>query len=98
MAGRSYRLHPDAEADLVGGAEWYESRRAGLGLEFIAAVQTRIDAVVEAPQRWRRVGNARRALIPRFPYAIVYRERDDGEIEILAVAHLSRRPGYWAQR
>jgi hypothetical protein len=33
----------------------------------------------------------------RFPYDIVVRERVD-EIIVVAVAHQSRRPGYWKNR
>ena len=39
----------------------------------------------------------RRALLGRFPYFVVYRERSR-KIEIIAVAHAKRRPGYWARR
>jgi len=34
----------------------------------------------------------------RFPYALIYREVSDEEIEIVAVAHLKRRSAYWAGR
>jgi hypothetical protein len=34
----------------------------------------------------------------RFPFAIVYREISDEEVEIIAVAHLKRRAGYWRNR
>jgi toxin ParE1/3/4 len=33
----------------------------------------------------------------RFPFTLVYRLRGD-EVEILAVAHARRRPGYWRSR
>jgi hypothetical protein len=42
-------------------------------------------------------GLTRRALVARFPYQVVYRIRP-GEIVIVAVAHLKRRPGYWKNR
>lgn len=35
----------------------------------------------------------RRALLPRFPYAVVFFELE-AETRVLAVAHASRRPGY----
>jgi toxin ParE1/3/4 len=36
-------------------------------------------------------------VLNRFPFALIYRiERD--EVQILAVAHHSRRPGYWRER
>lgn len=37
------------------------------------------------------------ALIETFPFAIVYRPQGD-LIEILAVMHQRRRPGYWENR
>lgn len=39
----------------------------------------------------------RRALLPRFPYALVFMELPP-EVRVLAVAHLKRRPGYWLNR
>jgi len=44
------------------------------------------------------VNGTRRALLEGFPYAVVYCEDSDDEIEIVAVAHLRRRPKYWANR
>ena len=53
---------------------------------------------MEAPDRWRLINGTRRALLEGFPYAVVYRQVSDDEIEIVAVAHLRRRPKYWANR
>jgi hypothetical protein len=33
-------------------------------------------------------------VLNRFPYAILYRIASD-EVQIVAVMHLHRRPGYW---
>ena len=44
-----------------------------------------------------RAKGARRVLLRRFPYSIVFYERKD-EIVIVAFAHSSRRPGYWRSR
>jgi hypothetical protein len=41
--------------------------------------------------------HARRILLDRFPYSVIYRASAD-EILIIAVAHLRRRPGYWRHR
>ena len=49
-----------------------------------------IGAVVH---RVRVRGTARRMPLRRFPYFIVYREVDE-TIEVIAMAHTSRRPGY----
>jgi hypothetical protein len=39
----------------------------------------------------------RRALLPRFPYALVFLELQ-AEIRVLAVAHAKRHPDYWLNR
>ncbi|HEY5870936.1 MAG TPA: type II toxin-antitoxin system RelE/ParE family toxin [Candidatus Tectomicrobia bacterium] len=39
----------------------------------------------------------RRYLFPHFPFSLVYRVRDE-EIEIVAVAHHRKQPGYWRSR
>lgn len=39
----------------------------------------------------------RRWLLTRFPYSLIYTIAGD-EIRVLAVAHYSRRPGYWRGR
>jgi plasmid stabilization system protein ParE len=39
----------------------------------------------------------RRMTTHRFPYDVVYRHEADA-LRIIAIAHQSRRPGYWAER
>jgi hypothetical protein len=34
----------------------------------------------------------------RFPFAVVYRETAEEEVEVVAVAHLKRRQRYWLKR
>jgi toxin ParE1/3/4 len=41
--------------------------------------------------------SVRRQLCRRFPYALLY-SVNDGELRILAVMNLRRRPGYWVGR
>jgi len=93
-----YRFHPAAEAELKESSDWYEDRRDGLGLDFLAAVRRKIFDILENPQRWRAFNGTRRVLVGRFPYALVYREITPDEIEIVAVAHFKRRPKYWSRR
>lgn len=47
--------------------------------------------------RVRAVYGARHVLLRRFPYFVVYRERSE-DIHVIAVAHTSRKPGYWRHR
>jgi toxin ParE2 len=39
----------------------------------------------------------RRCRLGRFPYGLIY-TLDNGDILVLAVAHLHRRPDYWRDR
>jgi plasmid stabilization system protein ParE len=90
-------FHPEAEQELEEAADWYESQRDGLGGEFVAAVRAMIVRFLEAPERFPIVHGARRALVGRFPYAVVYVASTAGVL-IIAVAHLRRRPKYWIGR
>ena len=90
--------HRLAAAELIESARFYDQRRPGLGDEFLSAV----DAVQELIRAQPQLG--RRGLLGtfsfrtrRFPFRIVYELQPD-RIWIVAVAHLSRRPGYWARR
>jgi len=94
----TFRFLPAAERELDEAAHWYEERREGLGLEFLTVVREKVFALMDAPSRWQMVNGTRRALLEGFPFAVVYREVSDDEIEIVAVAHLRRRPKYWANR
>ena len=93
----------DAEAELRAAISRYEGERAGLGDEFWDEVQQVLRLIEDHPaiggviRRPRVVGTARRVPVRRFPYYVVYRARVD-RLEIIAVAHQSRRPGYWRSR
>ncbi len=66
--------------------------------KFDDALNRAIDIIAEAPQRWSAGSQGtRRFLLQRFPFAIVYRELP-GVIQVVAVAHARRKPGYWKKR
>jgi plasmid stabilization system protein ParE len=94
------RILPEAEDELAEAAEWYESKRVGLGVELVAVVDRAIDEILDAPASfpfWRSDRPYRRKVISRFPYVIFFRATDKF-VEITAVAHAMRRPGYWVGR
>lgn len=43
--------HPDAELELIEAAQFYERRVAGLGSQFLGAVESAIRVIHDAPQR-----------------------------------------------
>lgn len=90
--------HPEAEAELIEAARYYESKISGLGLRFLAEFDMAISAIEEAPTRWPIIeSDLRRYLMRRFPYGIYYRAEGE-EWRILAVKHHSRHPDYWRHR
>ena len=83
---------PEAAADVEEACAWYEGRRAGLGAEFLAALQAAEDAVRVAPLTYpshRR--DTRRHLLRRFPYQLFYRVRGE-TIVVVACYHVRRSP------
>ena len=40
----------------------------------------------------------REAVLRRYPYSVVYRVATSGDVQVIAVAHASREPGYWRDR
>ena len=98
MSGERAGFHPEAALELRAAVEWYRTRSLRAGDEFVGELDQAIDRISQSPTRWRRVfGPWRRYVLRRFPFLIVYRETSTG-IEIVAIAHGRRRPGYWRQR
>lgn len=77
---------------------WYEERGADLGVAFTSEIARALRLIRQAPERWPRYGaRHRRVLVRRFPFWVVYLPIETC-IWVVAVAHTSRRPGYWRSR
>jgi plasmid stabilization system protein ParE len=91
-------LHPEAIGEARAARQWYEARNSDAADAFMAELDAAIEQIEEAPRRWPPyLGETRRYLLHRFPFSIVFRETPS-RVEILAVAHGRRRPGYWLGR
>lgn len=91
-------FHPDAEAEMRAAARYYDERQSGLGEDFLQEVERAAGVAVDHPAAGTPVSSGFRwVLTRRFPYAVIYRAVQH-RIEIMAVAHLRRRPGYWRAR
>jgi len=98
VPGEPARLHPEAIGEARAAREWYEARNAEAAQAFMAALDTAIERIEEAPRQWPPyLHGTRRYLLRRFPFFVVFREADD-RVEVLAVAHARRQPGYWIGR
>jgi plasmid stabilization system protein ParE len=85
-------LAPEAEFDLAEAYAWYEKRRAGLGEEFLSAVDACLAGIRRHSEMCALVHETyRRALIRRFPFAIFY-EYSEGALTVYSVFHTSRDP------
>ncbi|MGF7139072.1 type II toxin-antitoxin system RelE/ParE family toxin [Roseimarinus sediminis] len=81
-----------AESDAVEAANWYNNKKAGLGSEFLLALDKKIISIKQSPQQFQIIyKNIRRALTERFPYGIFFILREK-TIYILAILHTSRNP------
>jgi toxin ParE1/3/4 len=94
---KPYSIHAEATLDLRLAARWYEQQRRGLGAELVLAVDDAIATIIAAPQRWPMFVGARRYIVRRFPFSVIYRVLDE-RIQVVAIAHHSRRPAYWGRR
>ena len=89
------RLAARAARDLEHAVSQYEQELPGLGAALLQEVTGAIDfisAYPEASALWLFAFRpARRCLLQRFPYGLIY-ELKDGEAIVVAFAHQRRRP------
>lgn len=89
----------EAERELIDGALFYaREANAELGLAFIAEFERSVGVLCNYPRLgpvWR--GTTRRFPLRRFPYTIIYQIKLE-EVRVIALAHQSRRPGFWRGR
>jgi plasmid stabilization system protein ParE len=91
-------FHPAAVKEARNAYRWYLRRSAWAASRFQAAVEAAIEQIVKTPDRWPiYLHGTRYRLIRRFPFIVVYRQLAD-RLQIVAVAHGKRRPGYWKRR
>jgi len=98
MSGIPVVFHPAAVEEATAAHLWYAERSQSAADSFLAELDHGIESISEAPERSPQfVHGTRRYLFQRFPFQIVYRLTNN-RIEVVAVAHGRRRPGYWRSR
>ncbi len=91
-----FRRAARAEYDDV--ADWYDQRRAGLGVAFTAEVQRVLDQIAAQPDVYPQVyQDVREALVSGYPYCVYYRE-EPGQVVVMSVFHTARDPSIWQGR
>ena len=78
------QLHPDAERELRTAGLWYLDRSFLVAEAFQTESNHAMNAVAKSLDRWPLI-------------SLIYRSRSE-LIEVIAVAHQKREPGYWSKR
>lgn len=87
-----------ARAEFRQATRHYESQRQGLGEEFADEIQATIDRIARQPESGHQISrNARRCLVRRFPYGVVYQVHPD-HVLVVSITHLHRDPDHWKDR
>jgi plasmid stabilization system protein ParE len=98
MVAKAIEIHSSALAELKSAMLWYMERNEVAAHNFAAEIDRALDLVIEAPGRWPAGERAtRKFVLRRFPFAVIYRETEKA-VQVIAVAHGHRRPGYWKGR
>jgi plasmid stabilization system protein ParE len=91
-------FHRAASAEFIEATSWYDGKRLGLGLEFIAEIECCISLASINPLKFAIVKeDIRRVVANRFPYSVYFCD-DKSRIVVLAVFHGSRDPAIWQSR
>ncbi|MEK6679360.1 MAG: type II toxin-antitoxin system RelE/ParE family toxin [Nitrospirota bacterium] len=95
---KPFLFHPEALMEADESARFYEERQEGLGKRFIEALTDTINRIIRNPKLYIKIDDTiRKCRLLHFPYGVIYRDINEF-IEIIAVMHLKREPGYWKSR
>ena len=87
-----------AELELEQGRSWYEGKQPGLGMRFVAEVDSTIERIRESPEMYAKIRkDYRQALVKRFPYAVYY-EFSQQTVKIYSIFNCSQDPAKLDER
>jgi plasmid stabilization system protein ParE len=92
------RVTSAAEWDFAEALCWYAERSQRAAEGFNAEFDKALELIGADPSRFPHCDVRHRFyLMDRYPYQIIYRDEGD-EVVVIAVAHVKRKPRYWAGR
>ena len=98
MAETRLQFHPAAREEALAAYDWYSERNVDAAASFQLELENAGRSIECHPDTWvSYLHGTQKFLLKHFPFSIIYRQQTD-RIEIIAVAHQRRRPGYWADR
>jgi plasmid stabilization system protein ParE len=88
-----------AEEEYTDSLEWYAKRSVQAAQGFEAEFERALASIAAHPDRYPLCDDWHRFfLLKRYPFQIIYRKASEDRWLVVAVAHTSRRPGYWRNR
>lgn len=92
-------FEPAARQEFAEAGRWYAAEAGPFyATDFRNEVHRTLDLLCDHPATGTPAGNnTRRMVVHSYSYFIVYRVHA-GRLHVLALAHQSRRPAYWASR
>ena len=78
MNGTDLTFHPEAAEELEVSTAWYAKRSVPAAVQFVAQVEHALEQIAKSPDLWPRYGQARRYVMRRYPYSIVYQQTEGG--------------------
>ena len=98
MASSRFAFHPAAVAEARAARLWYQERSPRAASGFLAELSRAFEFIARHPEGAQQTEKGVRRLVMRsYPFAIIYRTHGE-EIQVVAVAHQHREPGYWKGR
>jgi toxin ParE1/3/4 len=98
VSAGSIRFVPEASTELEEAFAWYLERSPRAAEAFLHEWKSAVVLISSSPFVWPSFeAGTRRYVLRQFPYSVIYREVKGG-IEIVALMHHKRQPGYWYQR
>jgi toxin ParE1/3/4 len=100
MAELKVEFHRLADKEYEKAFNYYAERSPEAAQRFKNAVDAAVQRIIsQGPDSLPRYsGQIHWVRVQRFRYILVFRQRGPDEIVVVAVAHTSRRPGYWRRR
>lgn len=100
MSNFTFELDDFAEEEFYNIINYYKQFDQALSADFIQEFDQTVKQLVAFPKAGNQyLHQTRRAILNRFPYAIVYNIYENEEVIIAhAVMHMKRKPDYWQER
>ncbi|CAN5911936.1 hypothetical protein BH11BAC7_BH11BAC7_03070 [soil metagenome] len=90
----TFRLQfsPKSKPEIQDAYNWYEDQQSGLGEDFLAVLDERLDVLLKHPFSFpQKRGEFRECYLGKFPFLVIYKVLNK-EVYVHAVFHTSRNP------